>query len=82
MKSKPTRTVDTRHPHPAAVDPRGTAAPQQESARHSRPQFDDLRAHITARAYELYVQAGCRDGGSMEHWLRAEREIVSREFPA
>lgn len=70
MKSKTTR----------AVDPRGTAAPQHELARHARPRFDDLHARITARAYELYVQGGCRDGGAMEHWLQAERDMVSREL--
>jgi hypothetical protein len=81
MKSKTTRPVDTRPPHPDAVDPRGTTAPQQEPARHAQPRFDDLHARMTARAYELYVQGGYRDGAAMEHWLQAEREIVSREFP-
>jgi hypothetical protein len=81
MKSKTARTVDTKHPQSAAVDHRGTATSQQEPARHSRPQFDDLHARITARAYALYVQGGCRDGSAMEHWLQAEQEIVNREFP-
>jgi hypothetical protein len=36
-------------------------------------------AQIQARAYELYVQGGRRDGQDMEHWLRAEKEL--REQP-
>lgn len=81
MKSKTRRTVDTKHPHPAAVDPRGTAAPEQEPTRHARSSFDDLHARIMTRAYKLYVERGYRDRGAMEDWLQAERDIVSREFP-
>lgn len=47
-----------------------------------KPAFDDLHARISARAYELYVQRGSRDGHAQEDWLDAEREILDREFPA
>jgi hypothetical protein len=79
MKAQKTQDVDARKPHPAAH--RGTAAPQQEPARHARPSFDDLHARITTRAYELYVQRVCQEGRAEEDWLEVEREIVSREFP-
>ena len=59
----------------------GTVASSSKSARHAQPSFDDLHAHIATRAYELYVQRGCREGGAVEDWLDAEREIVSLEFP-
>lgn len=36
--------------------------------------FEDLHARVTARAYELYVQRGSRDGCALEDWLEAERE--------
>lgn len=32
---------------------------------------------IARRAYELYVQDGAQDGRDLDHWLRAERELVS-----
>ena len=44
--------------------------------------FDDLHARINCRAYELYVQRGCREGHAEEDWLEAEREILDREFQA
>jgi Protein of unknown function (DUF2934) len=39
----------------------------------------DLHDRIGQRAYELYVERGCREGCSLEDWLDAEREITSRE---
>jgi Protein of unknown function (DUF2934) len=52
------------------------------SAELGKPAFEDLHAHISCRAYELYLQRGCRDGHALEDWLDAEQEIVDREFPA
>ena len=46
-----------------------------------KPAFEDLHALITTRAYELYIQRGCRDGHAQEDWLDAEREVLNREFP-
>ena len=46
-----------------------------------KPAFEDLHALISNRAYELYVQRGCRDGHAQEDWLDAEREVLNREFP-
>ena len=48
----------------------------------TQPIFDDLHARITARAYELYVERGCREGCAEEDWLDAEQEILYRTFPA
>jgi hypothetical protein len=50
-------------------------------ARHAQLSFANLHAYIATRAYELYIQRGCRDGCAVGDWLDAEREIVSREFP-
>jgi len=52
------------------------------AAQKGKAAFDDLHARINGRAYELYVQRGCRDGHEQEDWLDAEREILDREFPA
>ena len=52
------------------------------AAQKRKPVFDDLHARISSRAYELYVQRGCREGHAQQDWLDAEREILDREFPA
>ena len=54
----------------------------RKSARQAKPSFDDLHARISARAYELYVERGYREGCAEEDWLDAEREILMQEFPA
>lgn len=81
MKSQKAQKVGERKPHPVVVNQLGTAASSSKPASHARLSFDDLHARITARAYELYVQRGCREGCAVEDWLDAEGEIVSREFP-
>ena len=53
-----------------------TTAPQKHQ------KFDDLHAHITVRAYYLYVERGRREGCAEQDWLDAEREILDRTFPA
>ncbi len=81
MKSQKAKEAGERKPHPVVVNQLGTAASSSKPARHARPSFDDLHARITTRAYELYVQRGCREGCAVEDWLDAEQESVSREFP-
>jgi hypothetical protein len=39
----------------------------------------DLRARISERAFELYVQRGFQDGHDLEDWLEAERQILRQE---
>jgi hypothetical protein len=39
---------------------------------------DDLQVLIAKRAYELYVERGCRDGFAIDDWLEAEREVLSQ----
>lgn len=57
-----------------------TAKPQPlgESATDS----NGLRDHIAAHAYGLYEERGFRQGGDLQDWLDAEREILSRQQPA
>lgn len=35
---------------------------------------------IAERAYHLYLESGCKHGGDLEHWLRAEKDLGSRFF--
>jgi hypothetical protein len=38
-----------------------------------------LQNEIALRAYELYLQRGETDGHEVEDWLRAEREVLSKQ---
>ena len=38
----------------------------------ARPVTDD---DIARRAYELYLLRGCEDGGDVDDWRQAEREL-------
>ena len=37
---------------------------------------DELQERIAKRAYELYLERGCREGCDVEDWLNAEREVL------
>ncbi|WP_455378113.1 DUF2934 domain-containing protein [Petrachloros mirabilis] len=80
MKSQKTHRVNETRPNQGAAKSSWTVEPRRDPAPHPKPSFDDLHVRITTRAYELYVQRGYREGGSLEDWLDAEREIVSRAF--
>ena len=71
----------SREDAPPANQRPGTTAPST-SPRQARPSFDDLHARITRRAYELYVDRGSQDGGSLKDWLDAERDVLGRDFVA
>ena len=43
-------------------------------------QHRQAEAHGSTWAYELYFERGCREGCTLEDWLGAERDILSREF--
>ena len=80
MKSQRAQEAGEQTPHPVVVKQLGTAASISKLVRPANSSFDDLHARITTRAYELYVQRGCREGAAVEDWLDAEQEIVSPEF--
>jgi hypothetical protein len=46
----------------------------EETTREPSVTADD----VARRAYELYLQEGRPEGRQMEHWLRAEAELLSR----
>jgi hypothetical protein len=37
----------------------------------------ELIEKIRARAYELWIERGCRDGSAEQDWIAAEAEILS-----
>lgn len=71
-KSTPAVPLATRTQEQSSI---GVPVPKQQ------PIFDDVHARITARAYELYVERGCREGYAEQDWLDAERKILDRTFP-
>ena len=81
MKLQKTQDTGERKLRTVMLNQAGATTPTSKPVPHAQPSFDDLHAHITTRAYELYIQRGCREGCAMDDWLDAEREIVSREFP-
>ena len=42
----------------------------------------DLSDRIRERAYEIWIASGYRDGEAQQHWLAAEREVLSAQLPA
>lgn len=38
---------------------------------------DEQRERIAKRAFELYLERGCREGCDVEDWVDAEREILT-----
>lgn len=38
---------------------------------------DELQERIAKRAYDLYLERGCRERCDVEDWLDAEREILT-----
>lgn len=51
------------------------------SARKDNPQegalSDERQERIAKRAYELYLERGCREGCDVEDWVDAERDILA-----
>lgn len=54
------------------------AVPAREPVEQPAHGQDELIARIEGRAYELYVERGCREGCALEDWFDAEREILGR----
>lgn len=51
----------------------------EETAQAVRPELimsDALRERIAKRAYEFYLDRGCRQGCELEDWVDAEREML------
>jgi hypothetical protein len=81
MKLQKAQETGERKPRTVMSNRAGATTPIRKTAKHAQPSFEDLPAHIATRAYELYIQRGCREGFAVDDWLDAEREIVGREFP-
>ena len=54
---------------------------QAHKAPHPRLVATTMLTHedISKRAYEIYVENGCKEGQSEQNWLQAEQELKNRE---
>jgi hypothetical protein len=75
MKTLTSHQGTGKQVHSPSETQSGTVASNGKAASPAAVSFEGLHACVTARAYELYVQRGCRDGWALEDWLEAEREI-------
>lgn len=53
------------------------AVPTQQDKPQGSALSDDLQERIAKRAYELYLERGCREGCALEDWVDAEQEILT-----
>ena len=56
-----------------AAPPRPTAAAQAQGAREFIPSPDE----VARRAYFSYVNQGSRSGHEVQHWLKAEADLIA-----
>lgn len=78
MKSQKTKEVIEKKVPVGMATQFETATAPNKDARPARTPFGDLHAHIAKRAYELHLERDCREGGALEDWLTAERELLGR----
>jgi Protein of unknown function (DUF2934) len=81
MKPSSTKVKDEKKSR-VVISDRDHSSSESTPGERKKSAFDDLHARISCRAYELYLQRGCREGRAEEDWLEAEREILDREFQA
>jgi HSP20 family molecular chaperone IbpA len=58
-----------------AIKARETPIPVQKEHQHLK---DRANSAIAGRAYAFYLAEGAQDGGHLDHWLRAESEVLAR----
>jgi len=76
MKSQTSAQREGKQPYVPAASQHATVASFVQSAHQLQSSNRDLHERISERAYELYAQRGWREGGALEDWLDAEREIL------
>lgn len=54
------------------------AAPTVPAVPATEP--DGARTRIAVRAYEIYLERGCREGHELDDWLEAERDVLGGQL--
>ena len=52
--------------------------PKPRTSTEVRPSHEE----ITRRAYQIYMERGCPEGHSLEHWLEAENQLIGAQQSA
>jgi hypothetical protein len=58
-------------PKPAAK----AFTPAKPAKAAPRAAYEPTQEEIQARAFEIYLSEGCKEGSDLENWLRAEKEL-------
>jgi hypothetical protein len=53
-------------------------SPKQQTAGNNSKRQRPTNGEVASRAYELFQLRGASDGGDVEDWLQAERELLER----
>jgi hypothetical protein len=78
MKAEATKQVTQQKSHVLFSRQADAPASVTKPVMRDEPPSDDVRARIAARAYQLYLERGCREGGAEQDWLEAEQDILGR----
>jgi hypothetical protein len=66
-----------------AVAPTAPGVPAAKPARVRSPKKPAVsHEQIAFRAHELFMAAGATHGRDLDHWFRAERELLESQLPA
>jgi len=76
MKSQTSSQREEKQSYVPSASQHATVASFEKPSKKLQSSNKDLRDRISERAYELYAQRGWREGGALEDWLDAEREIL------
>lgn len=82
MAAKTKKTSSNRAARPAktpksAKKPAAAGSSKKSSARAESAAKAPSREDVSARAHQIWIDEGRPTGKSLEHWLRAERELGS-----
>ena len=58
--------------------PRNPAEPRSHEYTTANQSDQPFHTRISERAYALYEQHGREDGHALDHWLEAERQVISQ----
>ncbi len=78
---KATKSASTKASKPAGTNGTGRAIGTTRLPRRVATKDVFSQDTIAERAYELFVQSGGQHGRDLDHWLIAERELLSKSSP-
>ena len=74
QSNKSNKAKSEKAPPPKPVAKAPTPMPPAKPMKAHEPTQEEIRA----RAYEIYLSEGCKEGSDLENWARAEKELRSK----